>query len=78
MNPASARNGPAFCRTGFRGLAAASSLRFADAYEDVGVPSRNFSPCLGVSVRSLRRETRCARLLKSKSKPLLVSKAHKY
>jgi hypothetical protein len=29
-------------------------LRFADADEDVGVPSRIFSPCLGVSVRGLR------------------------
>ena len=30
----------------------------ADADEDVGVPTENFSPCLGVSVRGLRRR-RC-------------------
>ena len=35
-----------------------SSLRVADADEGVGVPTENFSPCLGVSVRGLRRR-RC-------------------
>ena len=35
-----------------------SSLRGADADEDGGVPGEKFSPCLGVSVRGLRRR-RC-------------------
>ena len=35
-----------------------SSLCGADVDEDVGVPAENFSPCLGVSARGLRRR-RC-------------------
>ena len=40
------------------GVAVVSSLSGADADEDVGVPVENFSPCLGVSVRGVRRR-RC-------------------
>ena len=58
LNPARARIGPAFCRTGFGGVAVESSQKVADADEDVGVPAENFSSRLGGSVRGLRRR-RC-------------------
>ena len=43
---------------GFGVVAEGSSLRVADADEDGGVPVEKFSPCLGGSVRGLRRR-RC-------------------
>ena len=40
-----------------------SSQKVADADEDVGVPAENFSPCLGVSVRGLRRRRATSKVI---------------
>ena len=46
---------PAYFRTWFGDLVVESSQKVADADEGIGVLAENFSPCLLVSVRGLRR-----------------------